>query len=85
MAIEEHGGGKQLVRIRLWPRFAPPGLALTSLSVLLIIAAVITQAWLAAAAFGVVTALLAFRALGDCAAATASYIQALKEPEMGGA
>jgi hypothetical protein len=28
MTVEEHGQGRQLVRMRLWPQYARPGLAL---------------------------------------------------------
>ena len=29
MAVEEHGGGNQFIRIRSWPRCTPAGIAMT--------------------------------------------------------
>jgi len=46
MAVEEHGGGKQLVRFRAWPRLAPVGLGLTLLFAALAAAAALDQAWI---------------------------------------
>src|SRR5262249_24416740 len=34
MAIEEHGAGRQLLRLRVWPRYSPLALTLTALVVL---------------------------------------------------
>ncbi len=82
MAIEEHGAGKQLVRLRSWPRFTPFGTMLSLVAVVLLILAALAafdQAWIPAVIIGLAAVLLAPRALGDCAAATASVLQALKQ------
>jgi GT2 family glycosyltransferase len=84
MAIEEHGGGKQLVRIRLWPRFSALGLGLTFVCAVLSALEAIDQEWLAAAIMGTIAILLAIRAFGDCAAAMASYLHGLKHPRIMG-
>jgi hypothetical protein len=78
MAVEEHGAGKQLVRIRSWPRFSPSGLVLTLLFTALYVIAIINQPWLAPV-LGLAAVLLASRALEDCGTATASYLYALKQ------
>lgn len=81
MAIEEHGGGKQLVRCRSWPRFSRLGPIMTLLFVVLATVAAIDQAWLASAALGAGAGLLAFLAFEDCAAATASLLHVLGHPQ----
>ena len=58
MAIEEHGGGRQLVRFRSWPRWSAVGKILTLLGVVLGSAAMFDRAWGAAAAIGVLTTVL---------------------------
>jgi hypothetical protein len=78
MAVEEHGAGKQLVRIRSWPTFSPPGLAFALLFTVLYIIAIIDLAW-PAPILGLTAVLLASRALEDCGAATGSYLYALKQ------
>jgi hypothetical protein len=77
MAIEEHGGGKQLVRLRSWPRIAPAALGLTVVFALLAAWAAIDQAWLASAILGVVGMLLGILMFGNCVAATASVLHTL--------
>jgi hypothetical protein len=86
MAIEEHGAGKQLVRLRSWPRLMPFGLVMSlvamALSILAFWAAV-DQAWIPAAIMGLVAAMLAPRVFADCAAAKASVLLALKQVDRG--
>jgi O-antigen biosynthesis protein len=78
MAVEEHGAGRQLVRVRLWPRV--PGRVLTLLGLLgaLAIAATTHRAWLPAVVLGLVAGGLAVRACLDCAVATGSWLAALR-------
>ncbi len=78
VAVEDHGSGAQLIRLRMWPRFALPGLLLTLLLALLAVMAATAQAWLAAVILGVVAIGLAIRAFGDCAVAMASYFYIFK-------
>jgi GT2 family glycosyltransferase len=79
MAVEEHGGGRQLVRLRVWPRFTPTWLVVTGLSAGLGVGAAISQAWLVAAVFGAVAAGLAGRMLGQAAAAMAAVRRAVAD------
>jgi O-antigen biosynthesis protein len=83
MAIEEHGAGRQQVLFRFWPRFSRAGSVLTLLFLLFSLLAFIDGAWAATALFAVFSALLATRVFGDCAAATASLLYALKQPGIG--
>ncbi len=83
MAIEEHGAGRQQLLFRSWPRFSPTGLVLTLLFLLLSTLAGLDGAWAASALFVSFAVLLATRTFGDCAAATASYLYALKQPGIG--
>ncbi len=68
MVIEEHGGGKQLIRLSSWPVLSLPVL-LPALMSILAVAAMVDQFWLAAALLGLPAILLIARVLGDCAAA----------------
>jgi len=83
MAIEEHGAGRQQVLFRSWPRFSPTGFALTLMFLGLSFLALIDGAWAAGALFGAFSTLLTTRTFGDCAAATASYLYALRQPGIG--
>jgi hypothetical protein len=77
VAVEEHGSGRQLVRVRAWPRVAPKALALVLVLAGLAAGAALGHAWVAAALLGAAALLLALRAVGECAAATAAVLRAL--------
>jgi hypothetical protein len=46
MAIEEHGGGKQLVRCRVWPQFSLPALTGVAIFGIFGTLAYLDQAWI---------------------------------------
>ncbi len=79
LAVEEHGAGRQLVRVRTSPRCSPSWLGLTALLVLLGAGALFDGAWAVTAVLGAVAALLATRAAGECAAASAAARRAVDE------
>ena len=79
MATEEHGGGRQLVRFRAWPRCSPGGLVLILLFGTLATWATLDRAWIASPFLGVVTLMLTLRTLQECTAATAAVLHALQE------
>jgi cellulose synthase/poly-beta-1,6-N-acetylglucosamine synthase-like glycosyltransferase len=81
MAIEEHGGGKQLVRFRTWPIIYPMGLALTFLFAFLSLLAAMDQAWLVVTLLGTVTVGLVIHVFKDCATATAACRQVMRTQE----
>jgi GT2 family glycosyltransferase len=78
MAIEEHGGGKQLVRFYTWPIVFPVGLALILLLAFLSFLALSDQVWLVASLLGIVTVGLAIHVFQDCAVATAAFRQVMR-------
>lgn len=61
MAIEEHGGGRQLVRFRIWPRCSVGIIVFTLAFAALSFLAGINQAWGASVPLGIVAALSALR------------------------
>jgi glycosyltransferase involved in cell wall biosynthesis len=81
--VEEHGGGKQLIRIRSWPRFAPSAMAFMLLFALLATLAAVCQAWTVAGFLALVTAAMAGSGSVDCATATASFLRALRADNAG--
>ncbi|MEW6753334.1 MAG: glycosyltransferase [Candidatus Latescibacterota bacterium] len=85
MAIEEHGGGRQLARFRAWPR--PGRVPLLAVTVLVLLAegARDAQAWTAAVLLGGTALLTAARILRDCGAALASCLGACEQLRAGDA
>jgi GT2 family glycosyltransferase len=81
MAVEEHGGGKQLVRFRAWPRYSSEGIGTLLLLSALSIWAAFDHAWLAAALLGAVAGMLVFRVLWEGAVTMTTILQALEEEE----
>jgi hypothetical protein len=79
MAVEEHGGGKQLLRFRTSAIVSPIGLSLILLFALLSLIAAIDEVWLVATLLGIVAAGLAINVFRDCAAATGVCLQALRD------
>jgi O-antigen biosynthesis protein len=79
MAIEEHGGGKQLARFRGWPRFSIEGLVAILLLVILSAGAAFDHAWVASTVIGALAAVLVLRALLEGAFATTAVVRTLEE------
>jgi len=78
LAIEDHGSGRQLVRLRSWPRMSRPGQAL-----LLVFAALGGLAfgfgsWGAGVVLCGVAASVLLRSIIECGSATATYQEAIK-------
>lgn len=78
MAVEDHPGERQLVRLRSWPDVPTRGpvfiLGLTALA----LGAARDDAWAAAVVLGLAALLLALRGLEQCAAAMATLTRALR-------
>jgi glycosyltransferase involved in cell wall biosynthesis len=81
LAVEEHGAGTQLVRLRSWPRYSSIGMMLTALLTVLAAAALLDGATIAGAILGAFAFLLAASAVRDCAAATGLLLHAVAEPQ----
>jgi hypothetical protein len=72
MGVEEHGAGRQLVRLRAWPRASPAVLVLAVVLLLLGAGAALDGAWAASGLLLAVSAALLVRLSNDCAAALAA-------------
>jgi len=80
MAVEEHGG-RQLLRIRSWPRCSLAGAAPALVFAGLCLGAGRDECWGACAALGGITLLLVLRILNECAAATGAFLGAVRKIE----
>lgn len=78
-AVEDHGGGNQMIRIRSWPKISPLGFVLTLFFAVLATIASIDEAWYVYVILGATSALTAVRSFGDCAVATAPFLLAVKK------
>jgi glycosyltransferase involved in cell wall biosynthesis len=76
--VEEHGEGKQLVRIRLWPRVRGGLVAMAGLLALLAAGATVGGSWVASLALGLAVLALVLVATRECSAATAVVLGALE-------
>lgn len=81
MAIEEHGGGRQLVRCRKWPHFGWAGPLTAGVFAILSLAAAGDGAMAAAFGLALATVLLSVRVFGDCASAMAAMLLACRAKE----
>ena len=81
IAIEEHGQGKQMVRVRSWPLVVRWALPLIGGLAALAAIAFAFEAKAAATVFAGITALLSTRSFFDCAAAGALLLEAFAEEE----
>jgi O-antigen biosynthesis protein len=77
--VEEHGGGRQLVRFRSHPCLSLAGFAIPALLGLLSLAAEIDREWQAFLTLLAVSVVLVLRALQECAGATGEVVQAVEE------
>ncbi|MDQ3817052.1 MAG: glycosyltransferase [Acidobacteriota bacterium] len=77
MSIEEHGGGKQLVRFLLRGRNSVKWNFLVVLLAVISYQAALDRAWVACGVLGVMALLLGLRTLLECAAAMSSTLEAL--------
>jgi hypothetical protein len=77
MLIEEHGAGKQLVRVRAWPRWPIFGLAVFVVTSTLAAGAACDRAWAAVAVFGGVALSFFLAAFAEWMTATAALLRVL--------
>ena len=81
IAVEYHGDGRQLLRVRSWPRCSLGGASLTLVFAGLSLGAGHDGFWAACAALGGITLLLGLRVLNESAAATAAFLAVVREIE----
>ena len=78
MAVEEHGGGKQLVRFRARPRYSIEWLVAISLLVAIAAGAAWNHAWGDTLVLATIGAALVLRALSEGARATSAFVVILE-------
>jgi glycosyltransferase involved in cell wall biosynthesis len=81
VALEYHGDGRQLLRIRSWPRCSLGSMLLTTAFTGLALAAGFEQAWTAGAVFGGFGLILIMRTINECASATAAFLGTVRKIE----
>jgi glycosyltransferase involved in cell wall biosynthesis len=79
MALEEHGAGKQLLRLRTWTIVSPIGFSLILLFAFLFILAAIDQLWFLTALLALPAAGLAILLYLNCAVANGVCLHTLRE------
>jgi hypothetical protein len=79
MTIEEHGAGRQFVRVRVWPQASRAGLAAAGLAVGVAAAGLAEGHWAPALLLGGAGVLIGLRAALACAAGTEAVLHALKD------
>jgi GT2 family glycosyltransferase len=77
MAVEEHGRGMQLVRLRWWLKPSTGGVALTVGLAGIAVAALATAAWIPAAVFGAAALWCGWHETADCARAAGDIRRAV--------
>jgi hypothetical protein len=80
IGIEEHGAGRQLVRVRSWPYAPRAGVLFGLLGSTLAIIGWIDDKETAATLLGIVSATIVLRLLYECGAACATIAHALRRP-----
>jgi GT2 family glycosyltransferase len=83
MAVEEHGGGSQLARIRTWPSLAGRGPLLVLGAGSLALGAAVDGAWMASLALGAIALFFAARTLADLATAGSAMRKAVDQVSAG--
>jgi O-antigen biosynthesis protein len=84
MAVEEHGGGRQLMRFKSWPRPSLAGLVVALLLAALAAAAGLDGAWPACALLGASALVVLLRIAQECAAASATLVAVLRTTPLAG-
>lgn len=82
MAVEEHGGGKQMVKFRTWPRCTPAAIGLAVLFAALSAFAAMGEAWVACGVLNAAAFLFMMRIFRECAAGMAAITGVLKPVEV---
>ncbi len=81
MALENHGSGRQLLRVRSWPRCSMAGSILSVVCGSLSLSAALDGALAACAVLGAVALLLILRTVEECAFGSFAFLQAIKNIE----
>jgi hypothetical protein len=82
LAVEEHGGGRQLARLKMWPRFSRVAGLIASLSIVLALLATDAREYVPAILFGGIFAAIAIRTLQESASTMKATVDALRKHGM---
>lgn len=82
MAIEEHGGGKQLLRFRVWPTIALPGKILSAAALILGITAILDGAWIVGLLLALVSSMLLLYAGREYILAASVFSESVRETDL---
>ena len=63
MAVEEHGGGNQFIRVKSWPRCTPAGIVMTLFFAAMGAASAAAQAWVACGVLNAIALILMMRVM----------------------
>jgi hypothetical protein len=75
--VEEHGAGRQLTRVQIWPIIRLRGSVVMAVLLILTIAAATDRAWAMAFLLGGLGALLALRVIVECGSAMARLTESI--------
>ena len=81
MAVEEHGGGNQYIRVKSWPRCTPAGIFLTLFFAAMGAASATAQAWFACGTLNAIALVLMMRVLVECSSAMSTITEVLDHKE----
>jgi hypothetical protein len=81
MAIEEHGGGNQFVRVRSWPHCTTAGIFMTLFFAALGAASATAHAWIACGVLNSIALVLMMRVLIECSSAMSTIRDVLDHKE----
>jgi hypothetical protein len=81
MAVEEHGAGRQLARVRVWPQWSPGAGVTAAIAATLAAGAALADVHGVAGVLGATLVALALVALRDCAAALGVVARVVAMPE----
>jgi GT2 family glycosyltransferase len=81
VALENHGSGRQLLRVRSWSRCSLIGLLLIGCFGALALSAALDGMLTACAVLGLISLLLLLRMIQECAFGTAAFLQAIRKIE----
>ncbi|MFZ2446122.1 MAG: glycosyltransferase [Syntrophobacteraceae bacterium] len=79
LAVEEHGGGKQFIRVKSWPRCTPAGIFITLLFAGLGACAAVSQAWFACGVLNGIAIVFMMRVLIECSSAMSSIVEVFRQ------
>jgi hypothetical protein len=81
MAVEEHGGGNQYIRVKSWPRCTPAGTIMKLFFAAMGAASAAANAWIACGVLNAIALVLMVRVMIECSAAMSTVTEVLNHKE----